>query len=49
MKFLALIATAAAVRLNAEETLPTAAEVMAQCDKNKNGKLNFGEVKSCLK
>ena len=48
MKFLALIATAAAVRLNAEETLPTAAEVMAQCDKNGNGKLGFGEVKGCL-
>ena len=49
MKFLALIATAAAVRLNdMESELPSVSDIMKACDTNGNGKLNFKEVKSCL-
>ena len=59
MKIFALLAAASAIAVNnaadplneveVELDLPTAAEVMKTCDRNKNGRISYWEAKRCLK
>ena len=50
MRFFAILAIAAAVRLQSEVTKdPTAAEVFGECNANGDDVLNFEEVTKCMK
>ena len=48
MKFLALIAAAAAVKIQKWNNVPTAAQVLATCDANGDGVIDEQEFDTCF-
>ena len=48
MKFLALIAAAAAIKIQKWTTVPTAAQVLATCDANGDGVIDTTEFDTCF-
>ena len=48
MKFLALIAAAAAIKIQKWNSVPTAAQVLATCDTNGDGVMSSSEFDTCF-
>ena len=48
MKFLALIAAAAALKIQRWNSVPTASQVLTDCDANGDGVINSNEFDTCF-